>query len=107
MRYLFLSEIPESATVIDCRTKHQYGAWHYPGSKHIGFESLLDSYNKLPKNDTYVLYCPIGYQSAVIVEKMQRSGYEAYSFEGGTSALMEYEKTHSQKMAYAPQPQIV
>jgi thiamine biosynthesis protein ThiI len=44
----------------------------------------------LDKARAYVLYCPFGVQSAYLAEVMQREGYEAYSFKGGTRALRAY-----------------
>jgi tRNA uracil 4-sulfurtransferase len=37
-----------------------------------------------------MLYCAHGMQSAHPAEKMQRFGYEAYSFKGETGHLMKY-----------------
>ncbi len=86
--YLFTEEIPEDATVIDCRPQSQFEAWHYPGALHKDVDDLLVNYKQLPKDRTYVLYCMWGLQSAAVAEKMQRDGYQAYSFKGGVPALM-------------------
>ncbi|MBF0441784.1 MAG: tRNA 4-thiouridine(8) synthase ThiI [Oligoflexales bacterium] len=88
--YLFTENIPDGAAVIDCRDKMQYDAWHFPGSVNIELESLLSSYKTMEKRKTYVLYCPFGLQTAVAAEKMQKSGYEAYSFKGGSKSLKAY-----------------
>ena len=45
---------------------------------------------RVDKAKKYVLYCAHGMQSAHLAEKMQRFGYEAYSFKGGTARLMKY-----------------
>jgi thiamine biosynthesis protein ThiI len=87
--YLFTSEVPDGAVVIDCRPAHHYRAWHYPGAIHHELDALLMGFRKLDRAPTYVLYCAFGLQSAAVAEKMQRAGYEAYSFQGGSAALRE------------------
>jgi thiamine biosynthesis protein ThiI len=88
--YLHRSDVPEGAVVVDCRSAHQYAAWHYPGAIHFDLDELLSDYRRLDKGQTYILYCPIGLQTAVAAEKMQRAGYQAYSFKGGSGALRQY-----------------
>lgn len=85
--YVFTSEVPEGAVVIDCRSAHQYRAWHYPGARHASPRELTHDLKKLDRDATYVLYCEAGVQTAPLAEIMQRVGYEAYSFRGGTRAL--------------------
>ena len=88
--YIFTSEIPADAIVIDCRTEPQFRAWHAPAALHKEEWELARDFRKLDKSRKYVLYCAHGMQSAHLAEKMQRSGYEAYSFKGGTARLMKY-----------------
>lgn len=88
--YIFTAEIAENAVVIDCRSEAQYNAWHAPNALHKEEWELARDFRKLDKNRTYVLYCAHGMQSAHLAEKMQRFGYEAYSFKGGTSRLLKY-----------------
>ena len=88
--YIFTSEVPPGALLIDCRTKVQYRTWHAPDAVHREEWELARDFKKLDKGRTYVLYCAHGMQSAHLAEKMQRFGYEAYSFRGGTGRLMKY-----------------
>ena len=88
--YIFTSEIPEDAVIIDCRTEAQFRAWHAPDAVHKEEWELARDFRKLDKSRKYVLYCAHGMQSAHLAEKMQRSGYEAYSFKGGTARLTKY-----------------
>jgi len=90
MPYLYTSEIPSGAIVIDTRTKAQHKAWHYPGATRRDFWDILRDYSKLDKSKTYVLYCDLGLKTAQLAEKMQRAGFEAYSFKGGVRALREH-----------------
>lgn len=86
--YLFVDKIPEGAVVLDCRPEPQYRAWHLPGAEHREEWELLRDYRRLDRDRTYVLYCAHGIQTAYIAEKLQRAGYEAYSFRGGARGLM-------------------
>ena len=90
--YLFTETVPNGAVVLDCRTASQFRAWHLKGAKHRDEWELLRDYKKLDKDHTYVLYCAHGIQTAYLAEKMQRSGFEAYSFKGGLRGVMEYAK---------------
>ena len=88
--YLFVATVPDQAEVIDCRDDHHFRVWHYPGAVRRDIDDLAARFHLLDKTRTYVLYCPFGVQSAYLAEVMQRAGYEAYSFKGGTRALMAY-----------------
>lgn len=88
--YLFTEEIPDDAVVIDCRPQSQYRAWHLRGAEQRDEWELLRDFRRLDKDRTYVLYCAHGIQTAYLAEKMQRSGYEAYSFRGGLRGVMRY-----------------
>jgi thiamine biosynthesis protein ThiI len=88
--YLFADEIDSADVVIDCRPSDAFALWHYQKAINIEFYELLTNYTKLKKNQRYILYCPIGLQSAVLAEKLQKLGYEAFSFRGGVSGLKSY-----------------
>lgn len=88
--YLFATEIPEGAVVLDCREPHHYAAWHYPGAERRNPGELLAGLKALDKTRTYILYCNYGVQTAHLAELMQRAGYEAYSFRDGLRGIMRY-----------------
>ena len=88
--YLFATEIPEGAVVLDCREPHLYREWHYSGAARWDPSDLAARFRELDKSATYVLYCSFGIQSAYVAEEMQRAGYEAYSFKGGVPELRRY-----------------
>ena len=90
--YVFIDRVPEGAEVIDCRPRHQYQAWHYPGARHATPGEVAEALPKLAKERPYVLYCEIGVQTAPIAELMQRLGFEAYSFRGGTRGVLRYQQ---------------
>ncbi len=88
--YLFVTEIPDGAVVLDCREPHHFQHWHYPGAERRDIGDLAARFKQLDKTRTYVLYCSVGVQTAYVAEVMQREGYEAYSFKGGARPLMRY-----------------
>jgi tRNA uracil 4-sulfurtransferase len=88
--YLFTDTVPEGAVVLDCRPEASYRAWHFSGAEHRDEWRMFEEYRKEPKDAVYVLYCARGMKSAVIAERMQREGYEAYSFRDGAEGIREY-----------------
>ncbi|HEY0672332.1 MAG TPA: tRNA uracil 4-sulfurtransferase ThiI [Longimicrobiales bacterium] len=88
--YIFATDIWPDAVLIDCRTEHQFQAWHAPGAIHREEWELARDFKRLDRDRKYVLYCAHGIQSAHLAERMQRSGYEAYSFKGGVAALRKF-----------------
>jgi tRNA uracil 4-sulfurtransferase len=88
--YLFIETVPDDAVVIDCRPAPQYRAWHLKGAQHMEEWELLRDFRRLDKGPTYVLYCAHGIQTAYLAERMQRHGYEAYSFRGGIRGVTKY-----------------
>lgn len=90
--YLFTSEVPPNAVVLDCRPEPQYRAWHLPGAVQRDEWELLHGFKRLDRDRTYVLYCAHGIQTAYLAEKMQNAGYDAYSFKGGLRGMMRYAK---------------
>jgi thiamine biosynthesis protein ThiI len=88
--YLFATDVPDDAVVIDCRPRAQFRAWHLKGAEHREEWEILRDFRKLDRNRKYILYCAHGIQTAYIAEKMQRAGYEAYSFRGGLRGIIEY-----------------
>lgn len=95
--YIFTDEIPDGAVILDCRPEDQYRDWHYPGAVHRDEWELARDFKKtLDKDRTYVLYCAHGVQTAHLAERMQREGFEAYSFKGGVRGVRNYlERTTS------------
>jgi thiamine biosynthesis protein ThiI len=85
--YIFADDVIPGAVLIDCRTEQQFDAWHAPGAMHREEWELARDYKRLDRDQKYILYCAHGIQSAHLAEKMQRAGYEAYSFKGGVAAL--------------------
>lgn len=87
MSYIFTDVISDDAVVIDLREDADWEQWHHPDAVHQPAWSLLGGAPQLDRNRQYVLYCDAGIQSAQVAESLQRAGYEAYAFRGGTAAL--------------------
>lgn len=92
--YLFTDSIPDDAVVLDCRPQAQFRAWHIRGARQIDEWILLRDIRRMDRASTYVLYCTHGIQTAYLAERMQREGFEAYSFRGGIRSLMRYARAH-------------
>ncbi|HEX2167642.1 MAG TPA: tRNA uracil 4-sulfurtransferase ThiI [Longimicrobiales bacterium] len=88
--YLFIEDVPDDAVIIDTRHASQYRTWHLKGARHMEEWELLRDFKRLDKKPVYVLYCSHGIQTAYLAERMQRQGYEAYSFRGGARGVMKY-----------------
>ena len=88
--YLFSTDWPQDALVIDCQPKSFYKKWHWPDSEHIEFEELLTKHMHLDKNRTYLIYCTHGTKSPIIAEIMQQRGFGAYAFPGGISKMQKF-----------------
>ncbi|HSJ15239.1 MAG TPA: tRNA uracil 4-sulfurtransferase ThiI [Longimicrobiales bacterium] len=88
--YLFAEAIPHGAVVIDCRPRTQYRSWHLKGAEHREEWEILKEFRRLDRDRVYILYCAHGIQTAYIAERMQRAGFEAYSFRGGLRGIMKY-----------------
>ncbi len=82
-----LEHLPDEATLLDLRSEEEFERWHAPEAMHVPFETALDQFTMLPREPTWVLYCDVGLKSALIAEKMQRRGFDAYSFRGGVPRL--------------------
>ncbi|MFB6262155.1 MAG: rhodanese-like domain-containing protein, partial [Bradymonadaceae bacterium] len=81
--------IPEDAAVVDLRREEAHDRWHYPDALHVPFDTALEQHALLPPDPTYVFYCDVGLKSALIAEKMRKSGFDAFSYEGTISELRE------------------
>ena len=84
---LYVTEVPEKATVIDTRPAEAFEAWHWPGATRRDLGDLESQFMDLDRSATYVLYCAEGIRTAYVAELMQRQGYEAYSFLGGAPGM--------------------
>lgn len=65
-----------SVTLVDVRELNEWNLGHIPGAVHIGRGVLESSVEqRIPREDTVVLYCQSGNRSALAGYTMQQMGY--------------------------------
>jgi tRNA uracil 4-sulfurtransferase len=85
--YLLTDRIPADAVILDVRSEADWSTWHYPGAERIDSWEVTATPGRLDRDRKYVLYCDANTEAAVLAEELQRRGFEAYAFRGGTRAL--------------------
>ncbi|MBI1288793.1 MAG: rhodanese-like domain-containing protein [Flavobacteriales bacterium] len=75
----------KNAKVLDSREKEEYDVSHLPNAEFVGYNDFdLSSVKSIPKTDTIIVYCSVGYRSERIGEKLQDAGYKhVYNLYGG------------------------
>ena len=91
--YLYKSEIPLGAEVVDCRPPHQFSVWHLTGARNMDPAKILAHPGGLDTNRTYIVMCGYGPQAAHVAERLQHNGLDAYAFQGGIAALKRHAET--------------
>ncbi|WP_370892087.1 rhodanese-like domain-containing protein [Janibacter sp. GXQ6167] len=72
--------------VIDVREPAEFAAGHVPGATSIPLNQLLERAGELPTDGPLYVICASGNRSRSATEALRRTGIEAYSVAGGTSA---------------------
>ena len=66
----------DGVCLLDAREWEEYKVSHIEGAQHIGYDKLNKEILKnIPKEQTIVLYCSVGYRSEKIGEQLQKMGY--------------------------------
>lgn len=97
--FLTIDTVPEGAVLVDCRPHGAAQRWQPPTKTiaHAIPDVLLGKHDAaFDKEQTYVLFCPIGTQSIAVAEYLQNAGVEAYSFTGGVAALKQWFEQRSE-----------
>jgi len=64
------------ACLLDAREWEEYEVSHIKGAQYIGYEKLnKETLKNIPKEQTIVLYCSVGYRSEKVGEQLQKMGY--------------------------------
>ena len=90
-----VDKIEENAVVVDVRDREHFKQWHYQGAQHIPLDSVLTNLDQFDTEITYVFYCTFGMQTAVVAEEMQKRGFQAFNFSGGTFGITKYARKHN------------
>lgn len=71
--------------LLDSREAAEYRVSHLDGAIEVGYEDFdMRSVEQIPKADTIVVYCSVGYRSGKISERLRKAGYSnVYNLEGG------------------------
>ena len=85
--------VPKDAIVVDVRDVDLYRRWHYQGATSIQIDSVMTNLRNFCEQSTYVFYCGLGLQTAVLAEQLQKRGYKAFSFKAGVPGLVNYAKS--------------
>ncbi len=74
-----------SAKFLDTREPEEFQVSHLPKAKLVGYDKFdLASVSSIPKQDTIIVYCSVGYRSERIGEKLQEAGYKyVFNLYGG------------------------
>lgn len=71
-----LNNIQSEVHIFDTRSEEEYSISHIPGASFLGYSSFdSKTIQDIPKTDTIVLYCSVGYRSEKIGERLQKMGY--------------------------------
>jgi len=73
------------ANFLDTREPEEFAVSHLPTAKLVGYDHFdIKSVSNIPKQDTIIVYCSVGYRSERIGEKLQEAGYKhVYNLYGG------------------------
>ncbi len=79
-----LLPVLDSISLIDIRSLQEYEQGHIPNAKHIVSSELIYHANRyLEYNQTYYLYCDVGYISEDVCRRLRMQGYHVFSIIGG------------------------
>ncbi|MFK7755883.1 MAG: rhodanese-like domain-containing protein [Flavobacteriales bacterium] len=78
-------DLPTDAVLLDTREKEEFDVSHIPNALFTGYKDFnTDALKDIPKTDTIVVYCSVGYRSERIGEKLQKMGYSnVFNLYGG------------------------
>ncbi|PLY13023.1 MAG: hypothetical protein C0631_15165 [Sedimenticola sp.] len=97
-----LSQAQQGVVLLDVRSSEEYEKYHLPGSLSLPFGSLRYQAASLDPEQTYIVYCSDGQQSAAASYLLIEQGFDVSVLEGGIAqAQNEFEKiqpTHSENV---------
>ena len=79
------AQVSTRATVLDTREREEFNVSHLPRARWVGYDDFdLKRVANIPKTDTIIVYCSIGYRSERIGEQLKKAGYtNVYNLYGG------------------------
>jgi len=79
------AEKTTNAKILDTRELEEFNISHIPNAQMVGYDNFdLASVASIPKNDTIIVYCSVGYRSERIGEKLLDAGFtHVFNLYGG------------------------
>lgn len=72
-----LKQRPNSVVLLDTRTPAEYQVSHLRNARFVNFDSFSKStFADLPRNQTVVVYCSVGYRSERVGEQLKALGFK-------------------------------
>ncbi|HET9187189.1 MAG TPA: rhodanese-like domain-containing protein [Acidothermaceae bacterium] len=78
--------VDAGALLLDVREDFEWERGHAPQALHIAMSELGQRVEELPTDRTIVCVCHIGGRSAMVVDALNRSGWQAVNVLGGMEA---------------------
>ena len=64
------------AVFLDARELEEFAVSRLPGAQHVGFKQFdPESLAKLDRDQPIIVYCSVGYRSALITQRLEAAGY--------------------------------
>lgn len=79
----------DGIVVLDVRETDEWERGHSPRAVHIPLSELAARQSEIPTSRRLVCVCRSGNRSAMVVEALQRAGYDAHNLDGGMHAWVE------------------
>ncbi|MBC6607830.1 rhodanese-like domain-containing protein [Hymenobacter sp. BT188] len=71
-----LRDKPKKVLVLDTRTHAEYKVSHLTGARFVDFDSFeKNEFKGLPRDQTVVVYCSVGYRSERVGERLKALGF--------------------------------
>ncbi len=83
---VFAAAHADGAFVLDVREPYEYVGGHVPGARLVPVGQVPARLPDIPRGERVYVVCASGNRSRVVTDLLRRSGYDAYSVVGGTSA---------------------
>jgi rhodanese-related sulfurtransferase len=78
-----VSDVPESAVLLDVREPDEWQAGHAPDAVHIPMTLFADRLDEVPEGDPVYVICRSGGRSARVTQYLNANGWEAVNVAGG------------------------
>lgn len=82
----FAAALADGATVIDVREPYEYVGGHVPGALLMPMSQLASRIHELDRSRPVYVICTSGNRSSAMADFLARTGIDARSVDGGTSA---------------------